>query len=226
MEQMVLACKSGAVPMDVACVIVSKPTAEGMEKAHKLGIPDQDIVVVSPAHYKLSNGAKDPVAFGEALIEELQKRDVTVVTQNGWLPLTPKSVIEAYPGMFFNQHPGNPSVFGGEGMYGRRVHAAALLYHRMTDSNPWTYPVAQRVHPEFDRGAVVRAEKVDILPTDTVDDLQERVLPVEHKLQIELLRDIASGNVVEMETDTFFVDPHQKALALAKKLAVLLYPKG
>lgn len=226
MEQIIKACKSGEIPMDIACVISSKPDAGGIEKARRLGISGKDIVVINPNSFRGEDKKVDQEGFGMAILKELRQRGATVVTQNGWLPLTPEHVIDEFPGTIFNQHPGPVPEFGGSGMYGKRVHAARILFTRMTNRDNWTETIAQRVHRDYDQGVVVKSTRVDILPEDTVDDLQQRVLPVEHRTQIDLLKDVASGNVREIPSEKLVRPGEEKILFIAKQSARLLYPHG
>ena len=71
MQEIVKACQSGEIPMDVACIVSSTPTAGGLEKARKLGIPEADILIIDPANFKKEDGKRDQVGFGEAIIDEL-----------------------------------------------------------------------------------------------------------------------------------------------------------
>lgn len=228
MKAIAEACQSGEVPMDVACVISSDPNAGGIEKAKKL-IPKEDIVVVDPNSFIDKKGIWEvnQEAFGQTILNELKKRGVTVVTQNGWLHLTPENVIGEFPETIFNQHSAPVPEFGGRGMYGKRPHVARLLFVRETQRDYWTEAIAQRVHKKLDQGAVVKSQRVDILPDDIVDSLQQRVLPVEHQVQIGLLKDIARGNVKEFPPREPLVNPgEEQILFRAKKAARLLYPKG
>lgn len=224
MQAVVEACQSGGVPMEVVCVVSSNSSAGGIEKARKLSIP---VVVVDPNNFRGDDGKIDQEGFGQAILRELRKRGTTVVTQNGWLPLTPEIIIDEFPGMIFNQHSGPVPEFGGKGMYGRRVHAAVLLFTRMVRRGNWTEVIAQRVHAEYDQGSVVKAQRVEILREDTVDDLQQRVLPVEHRVQIGLLKDVAAGTIKEVTRGEVIVKPGQeKVLYTAKRMARMLYPYG
>lgn len=225
MAEIIKAVKSGEISnMEIACVISSKADAGGIGKAKALGIPESDILTIDPRHPQ----------FGEKILEELQGRDVTVVTQNGWMPKTPENVIEAFKDKIFNQHPGPVPEFGGEGMYGRRVHAAVLLYRRWTNGTDWrrneywTEVIAQRVDKDFDKGAVIKRVRVIVKPDDTVEDLQARALPVEHRLQISLLQDLVKGNLKESpQRPGIITSPAEKLVwELSKKTAFLLYPKG
>lgn len=227
MQEIVKACQSGEISLDIACIVASNPMAGGLDKAHLLGIPNQDILIINPTDFRDEDGKVNQNNFGIKILQELKQRNVTVVTQNGWLPLTPEIVIEEYAGKIFNQHPGPVPEFGGKGMYGRRVHAARLLFARMVKRDFWTLATGQRVHKDFDLGKVVKSARVEILPNDTVDDLQQRVLPVEHRVQIDMLIDFTNSRLQEVPTREALVHPDEEdQLALAKKMAIMLYPHG
>lgn len=210
--------------MDIACILAGKDGIEAIDRARKLKIP---VEIVDQEEFRGSDGKVDEYGFGQAMLKVFRKHGATVVMQNGWLPHTPTIVIDAFPNMIFNQHPGPVPEFGGKGMYGRRVHAARLLFTRMTKRDLWTDAIAQRVHRDFDQGAVVKSTRVDILTDDTVDDLQQRVLPVEHRVQIDLLKDVASGRVRDITQRESLVKPgEEQIIFLAKKMARFLYPRG
>lgn len=227
MQEIIKACQSGEIPLQVACVISSNPNAGGIEKARNLGIPERDILVINPDDYKDQNGKVNQQAFGITLFSELDRRGVDVVTQNGWMPLTPDFVVGEFEESMFNQHPGPVPEFGGEGMFGRRVHAARLNFIQEVNRDHWTEAIAQRIHKEYDKGTVVKSEKVEIFPDDTVDSLQQRVLPVEHRVQIEMLKDFANGTLKEAEPRKSLVMPgEEEILFLARQKAIKDYPNG
>jgi len=97
----------------------------------------------------------------------------------------------------------------------------------MTKRDYWTEAIGQRVNKNYDQGVVVKSARINILPEDTVEDLQKRVLPVEHQVQIALLKDVANGNIKEEKTREFLIKPgEEQVLFEAKKVAKLLYPHG
>lgn len=225
MEQIVRASQNGHIPsLAIACIVASTPEAGGIARARTLGIPAKDIVVVNPRDFRTSEHTIDRTAFGECLLSVLRDHGATVVTQNGWLPLTPRSVIQAYRGKIFNQHPGPPEDFGGKGMYGLNVHAAVLQFYRMVGrimSGAWTEIVAHHVDEGVDTGQVVRAAPIAIRPEDSPEELQQRALPIEHMLQIQLLRDIVRGTVREVTGRTRIVQRGEDdACARAKRLVI------
>jgi folate-dependent phosphoribosylglycinamide formyltransferase PurN len=227
MQAIIKACRSGKIPIDVACIVSSSVNAGGIKRAKSLGISPKKIIVINPNEFKNTDNKIDQKSFGLKIIEKLRAHKVTIITQNGWLPLTPQVVIDEYENRIFNQHPGPIPDFGGKGMYGRRVHAARLIFTRLIKRDFWTEAIVQKVHKDFDKGIVVKSVKVAILPDDTVEDLRERVLPFEHKIQIELLQDIVRGKVKEQtERKTSVRLDERKILDEAKKIGKLLYPKG
>jgi len=237
MEAIIRACQNGTLKGVIpALVIASKETAGGIEKAHGLGIADNNIVVLNPKNFST------PEAFGEAILHECRIRDVDFIGQYGWLSKTPENVCKTYKGMIINQHPGPLDIhsnasdlggqadnldFGGAGMYGLRVHQARLLFVRETNRDFWTEATAHRVTENFDEGKIVKRKQVEILPDDTAESLQARVLPVEHEVQIETLRDFASGTVKEFYREEPLVRKgEEEILEECKKLAIEMYPKG
>ena len=226
MQAVANACLLGEIPLEVACVITNNPKAGGIQRAKDIGINEKDIIIIDPNEYKSDDIKVEQASFGQAILEELKKRDVTVITQNGWIPLTPTNVIEEYKDSIFNQHPGPLPDFGGKGMYGKRVHSAVLIYRRFTNTEPWTEALAHKVTQDFDGGDVVEYQRVDIDKEDTVESLFAKVKPIEHQLQVELLKDFISGNIKAEKRKPIVPKENQKVLELAKKISILLYPNG
>jgi phosphoribosylglycinamide formyltransferase-1 len=226
MEAIIKACKSkalqGVIPV---LVIASKPEAPGIAKAKALGIPQEDIVVLDPKSFETTDD------FGLAIITLCKNRNVDFIGQYGWLAKTPDNVCEAYRDMIVNQHPGpldnGRPDFGGPSMYGMRVHQTRLEFVRKTNHDFWTEATAHRVTPIFDEGRIVKRKQVPIFQNDTAQSLQARVLPIEHEVQIETLRDFANNTVSEFVRDVPLVSADEEnILETCKKNAVALYPKG
>lgn len=233
MSAIIEACKTGCLQglVEPVLVIASNNIAEGIQKADQAGIAKKNIVTIRPKDLKTEN---DPQKmFGEKIIEECEKRNVQFIGQYGWLAYTPANVIGRYQGMMVNQHPGplDPGYpdFGGQGMYGRRVLAARLIFVRLVnrEKNFWTEATAQRVHTTYDKGAILLTERVEISPTDDLASLQAKMLPVEHKVQIEVLRRFATNTVEDYKRpDRLILDTELQQLEQAKQTAIALFPKG
>lgn len=227
MEAIIKATKSGVLlGVEPVLVIASRSDAGGIEKAKALGIKDEDIVVLKPKDFETSE------LFGEAILEECKKRNVEFIGQYGWMVKTPLSVCEAYKGKIVNQHPGPLDLaghgdFGGAGMYGMRVHEARLQFVKMVNRDFWTEATCHRVTANFDEGVIVKRKQVPIFQNDTAEILQARVLPVEHEVQIEALKDFMNNTVTEFKRETPLVLPgEEEILEECKKNAIAKYPKG
>ena len=210
-------------------VIASKEDIGAIEKARAYDFERGAITVISPR-------GKSQEQFGQEILTHFESFGVTHFGQYGWMPLTPPAVVKAFAGCSINQHPGplDPGRpdFGGKGMYGIRVHAAVLHFLRMLDpidprrDSPCTEVTAQRVACDFDEGGVLGWRCVQILEGDTPEQLQQRALPLEHRLQIETLIRLGEGRLTTIErTDGPYVFPEEDAiLATAKNLAIEDYP--
>lgn len=224
--------KSGVV--EVVLVITNNKDALVLEKAKRLGIPTK---VLPRAPYKVfKDGEEDIEAsklnYGEAILEKLSEFNVTHISQNGWMVLTPKNVIESYAGRIVNQHPGplDPGYpdFGGEGMYGLRVHAAVLNFTRSIN-RPFKYTEAtiHQVNEEYDKGPLLLTRQVEIKQGEGAETLAERILPVEHQLQIEFWEKVQNGGVEPFQRDSrLILSTEVEILEKAKTDAIEKYPHG
>ena len=102
-------------------------------------------------------------------------------------PLT----LQAYRGRILNIHPALLPKFGGQGMYGKRVHEAVLRAGETV-----TGVTVHVVDELYDHGRILAQCEVPVLAGDTVDSLAERVLRQEHRLYPDTLRRIAAGEIV------------------------------
>jgi phosphoribosylglycinamide formyltransferase-1 len=233
MEAIITATQAGGVLtglVEPVIVVSSKDGADGIRKARNLGVA----VEVLPRQ-QFAKGSTGVHEYGQVLLKILQKHQVNVVMLCGFSAQIAPAVIAAYEGRIFNQHPGPVPEFGGVGMYGRRVHAAVLLFHRLSEKKRksgaplpvFTQVVAQRVHPEYDMGAVVKSARVPILPDDTVESVQQRAILIEHQVQIGLLQDLAANTLQETTIAALATTPAaRKLLQEAKDIAKALYPHG
>jgi phosphoribosylglycinamide formyltransferase 1 len=226
MQAVIKACQDGTLPtVQPSLVIASKPDAGGIEKAKALGISHDDIIVLNRKSFKSEE------EFGEAILAECKKRNIDFIGQYGWLAKTPVNVCDNYRGMIVNQHPGpldnGRPDFGGQGMYGMRVHQARLEFVRKTNRDFWTEATAHRVTPVFDEGKIIKRKQIPIFQNDTAESLQARLLPIEHEVQIEVLQDFVNNKVVEFVRESSLVQSTElDILKECKESARKMYPNG
>ncbi len=229
MAAIIEACKTGPLQglIEPALVIASKPEIKGIDRAIEAGIDPDRVLIWSP---KMAQGWE---AFGTRLIALFEYHKIDLIGQYGWLPYTPANVIAAFEGRIVNQHnapldPGRPH-FGGDGCYGRRNVCARLYYVRKIGcpEDQFTEATAHYVTTEVDGGAVIGRTRVDILPSDDVFSLQQRLLAVEHQLQIEVLERLGRGTAVPLIREKPLVPKWRvPLLEKSKYIASLLFPHG
>jgi phosphoribosylglycinamide formyltransferase-1 len=133
---------------------------------------------------------------GTALLELLERHSAQLVALAGYLKRIPPLVTRRFRGRIVNVHPGLLPQFGGEGMYGSRVHAAVLASGATT-----TGVTVHFVDDEYDHGAVIAQWPVRVRVDDTAETLAERVLLAEHTVYPRVVEMIAALDVAGLAAD-------------------------
>ncbi len=94
-----------------------------------------------------------------------------MVVLAGFLSILGGAVIEAYPNRILNVHPSLIPSFCGAGYYGLRVHEAALKRGVKV-----TGATVHLVNEIPDGGRILLQKAVEVLPDDTPETLQKRVM--------------------------------------------------
>src|SRR5690242_12282187 len=134
----------------------------------------------SPALIRAATASIDIAHFdaaddGTQLLETLQRFRVDMVVLAGYLKRIPPKVVQEYSGRILNIHPALLPDFGGEGMYGARVHEAVIA-----SGDRESGVTVHIVNDQYDRGPIVAQWRVPVEPDDTAEMLAARVLSVEH----------------------------------------------
>ena len=182
LQAIIDSCLSGAIDAEVRVVISNNSRSMALERARKAGIPT--------AHLSGSTHP-DPDRLDEAIAETLQRHGVQVVALAGYMKILGPRTLDAYRNRILNVHPALLPKFGGQGMYGERVHRAVLA-----SGDSVSGVTVHLVDEEYDRGPVIAQAEVPVLHDDTPDTLAARVLEQEHLLYPETIQRIATGEVV------------------------------
>jgi len=110
-------------------------------------------------------------SFARTLIEVLTSHDIGLVVLAGYLTILPPELIAAFDHRIINIHPALLPSFGGQGFYGLRVHEAALARGVKI-----TGATVHFVNEIPDGGEIIAQRAVDVLPGDTAESLQRRVM--------------------------------------------------
>lgn len=146
----------------ISLVVASKPGVYALERAKNAGVPG---VVVRRKDYATAE------EFDKALLGVLKENGIDVVVLAGFLSILGESVIAAYPERILNVHPSLIPSFCGEGMYGLKVHEAALAKGVKV-----TGATVHFVNEVCDGGRIIAQKAVEVAEGDTPETLQRRVM--------------------------------------------------
>jgi phosphoribosylglycinamide formyltransferase-1 len=145
----------------------------------------------SPALLRAATASIDIASFdaaddGSALLDVLRKFRVDLVVLAGYLKRIPPAVVREYSGRIINIHPALLPAFGGEGMYGARVHDAVIA-SGATESGVTVHLVDN----DYDRGPIVAQWRVTVEKSDNAESLAAKVLAVEHVVYPRVIEMVA-----------------------------------
>jgi phosphoribosylglycinamide formyltransferase 1 len=132
-------------------------------------------VLIRAATASIDIATFDAADDGSELLNLLRKFRVDLVVLAGYLKRIQSKVIGEYAGRIVNIHPALLPAFGGEGMYGARVHEAVIASGAKESG-----ATVHLVDDEYDRGPIVAQWRIPVEPSDTPTSLAARVLNVEH----------------------------------------------
>lgn len=160
---------------DVVLVGSDRRDAGALDRAKREGIPAALL-----RSSRVPDGC-DPLAL-------FREHRVDCIALAGYLRLLPKETLAEFPSRILNVHPALLPAFGGQGMYGDRVHRAVLASGALVSGATVHY-----VDEEYDHGAILAQWPVPVLADDSVHTLAARVLKVEHVLYPRVIHAVASG---------------------------------
>lgn len=170
------ACAQPDSPAQVACVVSNVPTAFGLERARKAGVP-----AVALDHKEFSSR----VDFERALLEELEKAGVEWVCLAGFMRLVSADFLARFPGRVLNIHPSLLPAFPG-------LHAPRQALERGVKIAGCT---VHFVDAGMDTGPIIAQAAVPVLPGDDEASLSARILVEEHRLYPLAVRLAVTGKV-------------------------------
>ena len=113
----------------------------------------------------------------------LKKHKTDLILLAGFMKKIPKNIIQIYKNKIMNIHPSLLPKYGGKGFYGSNVHNAVI-----DSGDSYSGATVHYVNEEYDKGSVIKQEKVKIEPSDNSKTLAEKVLIIEHKIYSEAIK--------------------------------------
>ena len=166
----------------IAAVISSSPDAYALERARSRGI---QAVCMSPKSFESRE------AFNEAFLAKVDEYELDLIVLAGFLVTIPAAMIAKYRNRIINVHPSLIPSFCGVGYYGLKVHEAALARGVKI-----TGATVHFVDEGMDSGPIILQKAVEVLPGDTPEVLQRRVMEqAEWVILPEAIDRIANGRI-------------------------------
>lgn len=171
--------ESGELPLTITCVISNKASAGILEFAKQYQI-DQMVLA-----------EKDFASYSEfesgfhGLLDDY-KPDLLILA--GYMRKIPDSIIDRYKNRIVNIHPALLPSFGGQGMYGDKVHQAVF-----NSGVKVSGATVHFVNHEYDKGPIIMQDCINLKGTESAEEIGKKVLKIEHQLYAKALKYICSG---------------------------------
>jgi len=169
--------RAGRLPGVATAVVVSnKADAGGLERARKAGVPT---AVVDHSHFP------DRPAFEAELARVLESHKVDLVVLAGFMRVLTGAFLSRFPQRVVNIHPALlpsfPGTHGQKQAFDYGVRFSGCTTHFVDEGT--------------DTGPIILQSVVPVLPDDTVESLQARILAEEHRIFPETIRLWAEGRL-------------------------------
>lgn len=162
LEALLQAQESGHIPHgEIVLVCASNKDAYALTRAANHNVP-------ALAIHKKGMSQAD---FEAALSAALSAHRIDFIILAGFLSILTEDFVKLWPQRIINVHPSLIPAFCGQGMYGLKVHEAAL-----EKGVKVTGATVHYVNEIPDGGEILLQKAVDILPEDTAQTLQRRVM--------------------------------------------------
>lgn len=172
LQSIIDACEAGKINGQIRLVISNRKKAYGLERARLHGIQAEWI--------------KDE----DEILKRFEEEKIDVVVLAGYLAIVGDKLIEQYKNRIINIHPSLIPSFCGPGFYGMHVHEA--MFKRGVKVSGAT---VHFVTGEVDGGPIILQRAVDISDLETPEDIQARVLEIEHEILPEAVALYCEGRV-------------------------------
>lgn len=180
MQAILDAVKSGELQAEAVMLISNNSQSYALERAKNFGLKA----------YHLSSKT-NPEDLNETIVALLTENNINVIVLAGYMKKLDDEIIDAVEGRVLNIHPALLPKFGGEGMYGNKVHQAVI-----ESGEKISGATIHLVNSHYDEGRILNQASCKVLPEDTAESLAERVLSLEHKLYYETLQKISMGEIL------------------------------
>lgn len=172
LQAIINAIKQKELNCSIDLVISNSSDAYALERAKKASIDT----------YVIQNKKLDEM---DAELENLLKNyDIDLIVLAGYLKKIGPKLVDKYT--IINTHPSLIPKFCGKGMYGMKVHEAVVAAGEKISG-----ATVHFVNNQYDEGNIICQTQIEVLPSDTADDVAEKVKAAEKIQLIKVIRDLS-----------------------------------
>ena len=164
--------------VNVELVLTNRESAFVLERARSLNVP---FACMGKAEWM----------DGTAVLSLLENRGIDFIVLAGFLARVPDCILHAYPNKIINIHPSLIPSFCGPGHYGMHVHEKVLARGVKV-----TGATVHFVSSEVDGGPIILQEACNIDDLDNAEDIQARVLEIEHRILPKAVALFCDGKII------------------------------
>jgi phosphoribosylglycinamide formyltransferase-1 len=161
----------------VTLILTNNPEAGVIKRARKLHIP---VVIFDRKTFYDS----------ERILELLKNDQVDFIVLAGFMMLIPDFLVNAYRHKMINIHPALLPKYGGKGMYGHFVHEAVVAAKETQSGITIHY-----VNEHYDEGNIIFQTTCEVLPSDTADDVADKIHVLEHFHFPRVIEEVIAGGL-------------------------------
>ena len=183
LQSIIDAVEAGKINGQIKLVISNKEGAYGLERAKK--------------HNIRAVFEKDE----QAIIDIMKENKIDLVVLAGFLKILSPNFTKAFENRIINIHPSLIPSFCGKGYYGLKVHEAAIEYGVKVSG-----ATVHFVDENADTGPIIRQDAVEVFAGDSPQDLQQRVLKIEHKILSQVVADYCDDKIRVVGRRVFIED--------------------
>ena len=172
----------GRIPHgEIALVVPNNPKAYALERAKQAGVPAAVL-----------DKAGSQADFEDRLQRILELDGIDLIILAGFMRILTGRFTAKWPNRILNVHPSLIPAFCGQGFYGLRVHAAALAR-----GVKLTGATVHYVNEIPDGGPILLQKAVEVLPEDTPETLQRRVMEQAEWILLPQAAELAARQLAE-----------------------------
>ncbi len=170
---------------EIVLVLASRSDAYALTRAEKNGIPT---AVVQRKDF----GSQE--AYEAELVRLMRACEIDLIVLAGFMSILSKDFTDRFPKRILNIHPSLIPSFCGKGFYGIHVHEAALRYGVKVSG-----ATVHFVNEIPDGGQIIKQKAVSVLPNDTPETLQKRIMKEAEWIILPEAAEEVSAQILESE---------------------------